>query len=96
MKKIYDEDGKATLLTHDYFMTEFHRFRAIMCSPDHSPDQKFDAYSGLLAVYLLCDDEEQELRESAIEILQIEFPMRMGLELTARLEDLFNELMTTR
>jgi len=76
-------------ITHDYFLEEYHRFREIMCSTAYTPDQKHDAYGGLLAVYICCDDgtdEDRELRESAIEVLQLEFPMRMGLELSGSLE----------
>ncbi len=94
MKKLYDDNGKATVLTHDYFVAEWHRFREIMCSTEYDPDQKHDAYGGLLRVYFLCDDgskEDWEQRESMIALLQMEFPKRMGLELTIRLETLFNE-----
>lgn len=80
-------------VTHDYFLDEYHKFREIMCSTKYTPDQKFDAYGGLLRVYFLCvDDENSGLRETVIEMLQVEFPMRMGLEATMKLEALFEEM----
>lgn len=79
-------------ITHDYFLTEWHRFREIMCSTDYTPEQKLDAWGGLLYVYFMCEsspDEETKTRESAMRMLIVEFPMRMGLEAALELELLF-------
>jgi len=80
-------------ITHDYFLTEWHGFRKIMCSTEYTPDQKFDAWAGLLRVYFLCpfdNDENEEARQMCIGMLTAEFPMRMGLEMSLRLEQLFD------
>lgn len=82
-------------ITHDYFLTEWHRFREIMCSTAFEPQSKFDAYEGLLRVYFCCTDEDKEnikTRQTAMRMLQVEFPMRMGLEEVMRLETLFLEM----
>ena len=82
-------------IDHDYFLKEFHAFRAIMTSTEKTPEQKFDAWGGLLSVYFLCEskpavpDEEGETRKSAMEMLMAEFPLRMGLELASELEGIF-------
>ncbi len=79
-------------ITHDYFLTEWHKFREIMCSTAYGPEQKFDAWGGLLQVYFLCEDrdkKQEELRKSAIRVLMVEFPMRMGMEQAIKLEALF-------
>lgn len=81
-------------ITHDYFLTEWHRFREIMCSSKYEPQQKFDAYCGLLQVYFLCETQgepETETREAAMGMLQAEFPIRMGLDMATRFEKLFLE-----
>ena len=83
-------------ITHEYFLNEYHKFREIMCSTKYTPKQKQDAYGGLLQVYMACEDkdpENEELRKMAIEMLQMEFPLRMGLELTMQFEKLFAEIV---
>ena len=81
-------------LDHDYFMKEFHGFREIMCSTAHTPEQKQDAWAGLLTAYIHCEDEvDRDIRRTAMEMLVVEFPLRLGLEMTAKLRDLFGEAL---
>lgn len=79
-------------ITHDYFLTEWHGFREIMCSAKHTCQQKFDAYEGLLRAYFSCKDENAKDRETAMRMLQVEFPMRLGLEEVMKLERLFLQM----
>jgi hypothetical protein len=71
-------------------------FREIMCSVDNTPDEKFEAWGALLRIYFCCDstvkavpDEESNCRDTAMSMLSAEFPLRMGLELSLRMESLF-------
>ena len=81
-------------LDHEYFMKEWHSFREVMCSTDYSPEQKQDAWAGLLTAYIHCKDEaDRDIRQTAMEMLVVEFPLRLGLELTAKLRDLFGEAL---
>jgi hypothetical protein len=78
-------------IDHEYFLKEFHAFRKIMCSTEYSPEQKYDAWEGLLRVYFFCEGGDVEVREQAIRMLMAEFPLRMSLELVSKLEALFHE-----
>lgn len=81
-------------IDHDKFMQEYHGFREIMWSPEYTPEQKIRAWSKLVEIYFTVEDcgkENQELRQSAMEILVVEFPLRMGLELSAKLEALYGK-----
>lgn len=80
------------MIDHDYFLNEWHGFREIMCSTEYTPDNKFDAWTGLLRVYFLCpfdNAENEEQRKTCMDILNAEFPLRMGLELAIKCEELF-------
>ena len=81
---------------HEEFLTAWHEFREIMCSADKTPDEKFDAWGDLLYVYFVCEseviavpDEEAETRKHCIEMLMVEFPMRLGLEVATKLGHVF-------
>ena len=79
-------------ITHDYFLAEWHGFREIMCSTAYTPEQKFDAWGGLLSVFFACpfdDKENEESRRMCMKMLVVEFPMRMSLEASMELEKVF-------
>jgi hypothetical protein len=72
---------------HEEFLAAWHVFRDIMCQADKTPDEKFDAWGDLLHIYFTCEseivavpDEEAKTRDTAMDMLMVEFPMRMGLE----------------
>ena len=82
--------------THDDFLNEFHLFRQFMCSK-RSVDQKFDAWSKLLNVYFRCEsthvavpDGEEATRQAAMEMLIVEFPLRLGFEEALKLQHHYN------
>ena len=78
------------LITHEYFMKEWHSFRAIMGSIEYTMEQKQDAWTGLIAVSLQCErtPEQEEIQKTAMAILAAEVPIRLGLELTIELSKL--------
>lgn len=82
-------------ITHEYFLDEWHKFREIMLSTKYTLEQKQDAFAGLMRVDILCTEgteEEVETRKTAMGILHVEVPMRLGLEAVSELEHLMKDL----
>jgi hypothetical protein len=82
----------ANEITTKYFLKEYHLFRAIMCDGDTDIEDKLEAYKGLWFVYVnLKLDQPQDERElcmSAMEALDTEFNMRIGLQAFTKIKAL--------
>ena len=74
----------ANEITTKYFLKEYHLFRALMCRSDVEVEDKLEGYKALWFVYVnLKLDQPKDEREtcmSAMEALDIEFNMRIGLQ----------------
>ena len=70
------------LITGDYFLSEYHAFRKIMCSRKYTIKQKDDAFAGLTCVYLNvpADDPKIKTCKAAYEALFEEYPKRIVYE----------------
>lgn len=71
------------MIDYKYFLGEFNSFRDVMCSTKYTKEQKENALQGLMFVYIRMKPgtkEEESLAQSAIDMLMVEFPMRMQYE----------------
>jgi len=79
-------------ITTEYFLTEYHRFRAIMGQRDVDIEDKLDLYKGLWFVYLNLKvdqpKDEKEMCEMAMSALDIELNMRIGMQVRMEIEAL--------
>ena len=79
-------------ITKDYFLEEYNKFRAIMCSKAYDLGQKLDAYRGLWFVYLNLKvdlpEKEVDLCRGAMGALDLELNMRIGYQMRADIEAL--------
>ncbi len=82
-------------ITHDYFLEECHKFRAIMCSPTYTPKQKFDAFGGLIQAHLQGNDNDvdnAEIRKIAWGMVLVCSKSWMDTEAEDKLDQLIGEL----
>lgn len=90
-----DKIGPTNNFSKEFFLKEFHGFRAIMCSAIYNVEQKLDAFKGLFYVYVSLDSEmsedDRELCESAMSMLNSEFNMRLSIQETMQITALFEE-----
>ena len=74
----------ANEITKEYFLQEYNDFRQIMCSGSITQENKLEAYKGLWFVYLNLKldlpDTDTKLCQGAMEALDVEFNMRIGLQ----------------
>jgi hypothetical protein len=79
-------------ITTEYFLKEYHLFRALMCRADKSVDDKLEGYKALWFVYLnLKLDQPKDKRElcmDAMNALDVELNMRIGLQAFTKLKAL--------
>ena len=71
-------------ITMDYFSSEYMKFRDIMCSKKYTPEQKLDAWGGLLTVYVNVKTDNKEDKDTLLvrmQALKREFDMRLEYEL---------------
>ena len=82
-------------INYDYFLKEYHGFRAILGSRKYTRDQKLKAWEGLLLVYVnlggLVKDEAAVCESAMLSMSQYELPMRLALEATGDLDRLIRE-----
>jgi hypothetical protein len=82
-------------IDYDYFLKEYHGFRAILCSREYTKEQKLKAWEGLLLVYVnvrgLTKDEEAVCESAMLSMAQYELPTRLALEATGNLDKLIRE-----
>jgi len=78
-------------ITKEYFLTEYHKFREIMCSMT-SVDDKLNAFKGLLYVYMNLDPklsvDDKELCDMSMQSLSLELSMRIGYQAQIEIEKL--------
>ena len=87
-------------ITKEYFLEEYHRFRAVMCRSDITTEDKLEAYKGLWFVYLNLKidipEKDKELCEMAMGALDIELNMRIGFHIKMEIEALINAEVEAR
>jgi len=80
-------------ITYKYFLSEYHKFREIMCSRDISIEDKLEAFKGLVYEYVNLDPETSEddkgVCETAMSALSYELNMRIGYQFESQLDALF-------
>jgi hypothetical protein len=79
-------------ITTEYFLKEYHRFRAAMGQRDIDIEDKLELYKGLWFVYLNLkvdqDENEKEMCKMAMGALDIELNMRIGMQVRMEIEAL--------
>jgi hypothetical protein len=79
-------------ITTEYFLKEYHTFRAIMGKRDVDVEDKLELYKGLWFVYLnLKVDQpadDKEMCKMAMSALDIELNMRIGMQCRMEIEAL--------
>ncbi len=78
--------AKPPVVDMEFFKKQYHEFRAVMCDPTISIEEKQDEYEEFLHVYILVDTKTKEEKEfiiTMVQALQSEFSRRMALQLVA-------------
>ena len=79
-------------ITKEYFLKEYHLFRAFMCRSDKTVDDKLEAYKALWFVYLNLKtdmlEDDYETCQFAMGALDLELNMRIGLQFRMEVEAL--------
>ena len=82
-------------ITKEYFLKEYHLFRALMCSADKSVDDKLEAYKALWFVYLNLKtdmlEDDKETCKFAMGALDMELNLRIGIQFRMEVEALVRE-----